>query len=71
MNGFEVAAALQSDEATSWIPLVVLTARDLTIEERATLNGKIAALLAKGTTSPSTLLETVRRLESRGGPTRS
>ena len=67
MNGFEVAAILQSGEETSAIPLIVLTARDLTGEDRAALNGKVKALLSKGNTNAAVLLETVKRLDSRRG----
>ncbi len=65
MNGFEVATRLRDSETTADIPLIILTARDLTAAERDELNGKISSLLTKGASSPSILLETVRRLDRR------
>ncbi len=48
MDGFEVASRLSEDPATSAMPILVLTARDLTLEDRTRLAGKVAALVAKG-----------------------
>jgi len=48
MDGFEVASRLQSNGATARVPVVVLTARDLTPEDRLRLAGKITTLLQKG-----------------------
>ncbi len=48
MDGFEVAAHLSSDPTTRRIPILVLTAKELTREDRERLKGKIEALLRKG-----------------------
>jgi CheY-like chemotaxis protein len=48
MDGFEVAAALKDDSTTANIPILVLTARDLTTNDRTRLNGKVASLVHKG-----------------------
>jgi signal transduction histidine kinase/DNA-binding response OmpR family regulator len=47
INGFEVVEQLKADAATRAIPIVILTAKDLTVADRAALNGHIAALVAK------------------------
>jgi CheY-like chemotaxis protein len=47
INGFEVVEQLKGDPATRAIPIVILTAKDLTAADRAALNGHIAALVAK------------------------
>lgn len=48
MDGFEVATRLKEEEGTRDLPIVVLTAKDLTREERECLHDKIEALLQKG-----------------------
>ncbi|HZR99073.1 MAG TPA: response regulator [Chloroflexota bacterium] len=47
ISGFEVVEQLKADRATRAIPIVILTAKDLTAAERAALNGQIAALVGK------------------------
>lgn len=47
LNGFEVVEQLKADATTRAIPIVILTAQDLTPADRAALNGQIAALVAK------------------------
>ncbi len=58
MDGFEVAERLATDPATAEIPVVVLTAREVTPEDRARLAGRIRDLVPKG--DPA---ETRRRLQ--------
>ncbi len=48
MDGFEVASRLREDPRTAETPVVVVTARDLSQEDRRRLEGKITALLQKG-----------------------
>ena len=67
INGFEVAARLQHDPATTAIPLLVLTSMDLTKADRDRLAGKMSALMSKGSARPAALLDAIRRLERRGG----
>jgi CheY-like chemotaxis protein len=47
INGFEVVEQLKADATTEGIPIIILTAKDLTAADRAALNGHIAALVAK------------------------
>lgn len=61
VSGFEVARALRETESTARIPIVVLTAKDLSAEERARLNGDVAAILEKPAYTPTGLLAEVRR----------
>ena len=44
------------------IPVVVVTAKDLTPEERRRLNGQVERVLAKGALGPEALLAEVREL---------
>jgi CheY-like chemotaxis protein len=61
VSGFEVARALRDSEQTARIPILVLTAKDLTAEDRARLNGNVSAILAKASFSSSELLAELRR----------
>ncbi len=66
MDGFMVVEALKGDPATRSIPIIVLTAKSLTEEDRQRLNGRIEALLQKVGVDPEALLaevvEVVRRV---------
>ena len=48
MDGFEVVAELQKHEQWQHIPVVVITARDLTPKDMERLNGHIAQIVQKG-----------------------
>ncbi|HEY0603312.1 MAG TPA: response regulator, partial [Herpetosiphonaceae bacterium] len=62
VDGFAVLQQLETDEATRSIPVVVLTAKDLTNQEREFLNQRVSSLLNKGFTSAGELLEKVAEL---------
>ncbi len=61
VSGFEVAHALRDSEWTARIPILVLTAKDLTPQDHARLNGDIRAILAKADFNHSALLTELRR----------
>jgi signal transduction histidine kinase/CheY-like chemotaxis protein len=48
LDGFGVIAALRADPATSDIPIVICTARELTEEDRVRLRGHVLAIVTKG-----------------------
>ncbi len=48
VDGFTVIDTMKADPAMSSIPIVVVTAKELTAKERARLNGQISKLLQKG-----------------------
>jgi CheY-like chemotaxis protein len=62
MDGFQLVAALQEQPAWRRIPVIVITARDLSAEERARLNSGIEAILLKEQFSPADLIEKVRAI---------
>jgi signal transduction histidine kinase/CheY-like chemotaxis protein len=66
MDGFDFLDALRRREAWRGIPVVVLTAKDLTAEDRERLNGGVARVLAKGSWGPQELLDEVRSLVGAG-----
>ncbi|MBI5075915.1 MAG: response regulator [Nitrospirae bacterium] len=61
MDGFEVAEALASDDRTSGIPVIVLTARELTAAERKRLEGKVDAIVIKGELNREGFMSLVRK----------
>lgn len=68
MDGFEFATRLREDDRHRGIPIVVVTARSLTEEERARLGTLIQGLVPKGDADGSALLDAIERaLLNRGG----
>jgi CheY-like chemotaxis protein len=61
VSGFEVARALRESEHTARIPILVLTAKELTVEDHARLNTGVSVILAKAGFSTSELLAELRR----------
>ena len=62
MDGFEFMEALCQRKDDQRIPVIVITAKDLTEEDRRRLNGGVERILQKGATSPAEVLELVRTL---------
>jgi CheY-like chemotaxis protein len=61
LDGFEVIAHLQQDSRTREVPILVLTARVLTEEDKSRLNGNIIGIVEKGAGARERLLEWLRR----------
>jgi CheY-like chemotaxis protein len=62
MDGFGFVAELRKCEEWRDIPVVVVTAKDITAEDRLLLNGSVEKILQKGAYSRETLLAEVREL---------
>jgi CheY-like chemotaxis protein len=62
MDGFEFADRVRQHPEWRSIPIVVLTAKDLTAEERRRLNGSVETILRKAGDSRTPLLNQVRDL---------
>jgi signal transduction histidine kinase/CheY-like chemotaxis protein len=62
MNGFEVAGALKDDPRTANIPIVVLTSKDVTSEERRMLHTKVTGFVRKGISARDQLVREIRRV---------
>jgi GAF domain-containing protein/CheY-like chemotaxis protein len=62
MDGFDFVAAVRADPAWRSLPIVVITAKDLTPEDHERLNGYVARVLQKGALSLEALLAEVRDL---------
>ena len=70
MDGFEFLAQLQADPAGPGIPVVVVTAADLTEDDHRRLNGAVEKVLLKQAYSRDELLQTLRELVGRAVPAR-
>jgi CheY-like chemotaxis protein len=62
VDGFMVVERLRADPTTATIPIVILTSKHLTPDEKARLNGQIACLARKGEFSRAAFVEQVRGL---------
>jgi signal transduction histidine kinase/CheY-like chemotaxis protein len=62
MDGFEFADRMRRHPEWRTVPIVVVTSRDLSREERRRLNGYVETILQKAGDSPETLLHQVRDL---------
>ena len=61
IDGFGVVEAIKSDPTLDQIPIIVITAKELSAIERERLNGKIKALLQKGAFMDSDLLSDIKQ----------
>ena len=68
MDGFAFIAELRQREDWRTIPIVVMTGKNLTPEERQWLHGSVAKVLQKGAYSREDLLGEVRRLAASCAP---
>ncbi len=62
MDGFEFAHRLRGKPEWRRIPIVVLTARDITAEDRQRLNGDVEKIVQKGAWDQAALLHELRHL---------
>jgi CheY-like chemotaxis protein len=62
MDGFEFLDELRKREAWRAIPVIVITAKELTTEDRQRLNGSVEKILQKGAYSREELIREVRDL---------
>ena len=67
VNGFDVVEALQLRSDTARIPILVVTAKQITGEDRAKLNGYVTAIMEKAEFDRDRFVAEVRRSMS-GSP---
>ncbi len=62
MDGFEFVAKLREKESGRSIPILVITAKDVTAEDRTRLEGRVARILQKGSYGREDLLAEIQNL---------
>jgi CheY-like chemotaxis protein len=62
MDGFQFVDEVRRHEAWRTIPIIVVTAKDLSPEDHQRLNGYVETILQKGAYSRDSLLDEVREL---------
>ncbi len=65
MSGFEVADVLKEDALTANIPILVLTSKEISGEDREELQSKVTSFVQKGKSARDQLVREIRRLEQR------
>jgi len=58
-DGFALLEAIKADEKMSDVPVIVITAKELTAAERERLSGQIETLMQKGSFTDEELLEQI------------
>ncbi len=66
MDGFAVLDYLKADDALADIPVIVVTAKELTVPEQRRLQGQIQLLLQKGSFMDDELLQNINTLLEKG-----
>jgi PAS domain S-box-containing protein len=64
LNGFDVVEQLSKDSATAGIPILVVTAKQITAEDRTRLNGYVTTIMGKNNFDPDRFTIEVRRATS-------
>lgn len=62
VTGFDVVEALRADESTRSIPIMVLTAKGLTEDDKRALNGHVAAIFERHSVAGAELVDWIRGL---------
>jgi len=62
VNGFDVVERLRGKSTTRTMPIIVLTAKDLTDNDKAQLNGRVSRILARRSTGAADLLSQVQEV---------
>jgi len=62
LTGFDVVESLRAEEATRSIPIMVLTAKTLTEDDKRTLNGEVAAIFQRNSVAGTELTGWLRRI---------
>jgi signal transduction histidine kinase/CheY-like chemotaxis protein len=66
MSGFEVAGLLKDEPSTARIPILVLTSKEISADDRRELQSKVAACVQKGKSARDQLVAEIRRLRRAG-----
>ena len=62
ISGFDVVERLRGNASTKAIPIIVLTAKDLTDDDKALLSGRVSRILARRSTGAADLLSQLQEV---------
>ena len=62
LTGFDVVEALRDKEATRSIPIMVLTAKELTDVDKSALNGQVSAIFQRNSVAGTELTAWLRSI---------
>ncbi|TMD01491.1 MAG: response regulator, partial [Chloroflexi bacterium] len=62
LTGFDVVESLRAQEVTRSIPIMVLTAKTLTEDDKRNLNGEVAAIFQRNSVAGTELTGWLRRI---------
>jgi signal transduction histidine kinase/CheY-like chemotaxis protein len=62
MSGFEVADLLKDDPRTADIPILILTSKEVSAEDRGLLHTKVSSFVQKGKSAKEQLVREIRRV---------
>jgi signal transduction histidine kinase/DNA-binding response OmpR family regulator len=62
VTGFDVVEALRADESTRDVPIMVLTATNLTEADKRLLNGRVTKILSRGSVGTSDIVGLLKRV---------
>jgi CheY-like chemotaxis protein len=65
VTGFDVVEALRADASTASLPILVVTAKDLTVADKKQLNGRVSTILSRRSTGAAELLPLLRQIVSK------
>ncbi len=65
VSGFDVVEALRADTSTASLPILVVTAKDLTAADKKQLNGRVSTILSRRSTGAAELLPLLRQIVSK------
>jgi CheY-like chemotaxis protein len=65
VTGFDVVEALRADKSTATLPILVLTAKDLTEADKRQLSGHVSTILSRRSTGATELLTLLREVLSK------
>jgi CheY-like chemotaxis protein len=62
VTGFDVVEALRSHEETREMPIMVLTAMNLSEADKRNLNGRVSDILSRGSVGATDIVELLKRV---------
>jgi len=68
MSGFEVAGALKQNPRTANIPILVLTSKEISSDDRAQLHTQVSSFVQKGTSAKEQLVREIKRVTAAPPP---